>query len=399
MFHLAGEIHKVLVLDADQRSALAIIRSLGRRGLNVTAGHHRSGALGAASKYAAGTVRYPDPAISARSFAHEIMALSDRLGIDTVIPATDSTTMLLVSQPDAAKFARLAAPTASSYEALTDKARLFELAGRLGLPIPVTQIADSPAGIESAAQEIGFPIVLKPARSRYLKGDRILSTSVQVATDPAALAQALQTLEWLHDIPCVVQRFIPGHGAGIFALHGPSGPIAWFAHRRIREKPPTGGVSVLCESVPVDPVMQSIASKLLAAAGWIGVAMIEFRVADDGTPYLMEVNGRFWGSLQLAVDCGLDFPWLLYQMTHGLPVAEPQVYDVGRRLRWLMGDLDNLLVRLRQARFSPTVTTRALGAFMRSFLDPACRQEVLRFTDPFPGVVEVVEWLKALRPA
>ena len=29
-----------------------------------------------------------------------------------------------------------------------------------------------------------------------------------------------------------------------------------------------------------------------------------------GTPLLMEVNGRFWGSLQLAIDAGVDFPYL-----------------------------------------------------------------------------------------
>lgn len=389
-------MHKVLVLDADQRSALAIIRSLGRRGLSVTAGHHRSNAIGAASRYAAGTVRYPDPATSARSFVSEIIALADRLAIDTVIPATDSTTMLLVSQSDSSKFARLAAPAAPSYEALTDKARLLELAGRLGIPAPVTEVADSATGIEAAAQNIGFPVVLKPARSRYLKGDKVLSTAVQIAADPAALTQALRTQDWMDDIPCLVQRFVPGHGAGIFALHGPSGPIAWFAHRRIREKPPTGGVSVLCESVPVDPTMQSIASKLLAAADWTGAAMIEFRVADDGTPYLMEVNGRFWGSLQLAIDCGVDFPWLLHQLTQGLSVGEPPAYAVGRRLRWLMGDLDNLLIRLRQVQVGPSVKARALGAFMRTFLDPACRQEILRISDPRPGLVEIQQWLKAL---
>lgn len=390
-------MHKVLVLDADQRSALAIIRSLGRKGLSVIAGHHLSRALGAASKYAAGTVRYPDPATSARSFASEIMALSDRLAIDTVIPATDSTTMLLASQPDFAKSTHLAAPAASSYEALTDKACLFELASRLGIPVPVTQIADTAAGIEAAAHAIGFPVVLKPARSRYLKGDRILSTAVQIATDPPALAQALRTQKWVGDIPCLIQRFVTGHGAGIFALHGPSGPIAWFAHRRIREKPPTGGVSVLCESIPIDPVMQSIASKLLAAASWTGVAMIEFRVASDGTPYLIEVNGRFWGSLQLAIDCGVDFPWLLYQITQGLSVATPQEYVVGRRLRWLMGDLDSLFIRLQQPQLSPLAKARAFGAFMRSFLDPACRQEILRISDPRPGFVEVAEWFRALR--
>lgn len=124
--------------------------------------------------------------------------------------------------------------------------------------------------------------------------------------------------------------------------------------------------------------------------------MVEFRVAEDGTPYLMEVNGRFWGSLQLAIDCGVDFPWLLYQLTHDLPVATPQPYVVGRRLRWLMGDLDSLITRLRDARAGPQLKLRSIGAFLRSFADPACRQEVCRISDPLPGVREIRQWLAAL---
>ena len=389
--------HKVLVLDADQRSALAVIRSLGRRGLEVIAGHHKAKPLGAASRYAADSVVYPDPAVSPRAFVSQISALAQRMAIDTIVPATDSTTMLLVSQPDLSKFARLAAPAVSSYEALTDKARLLQLAGRLGIPAPVTQVAKTADEITHAAELIGFPVVLKPARSRYLKGDRIVSTGVRSVSSPSALAEALRSDEWLGDIPCLVQRFIPGHGAGIFSLFGPSGPIAWFAHRRLREKPPTGGVSVLCESVPVDPVMQAAAAKLLSAAAWTGAAMIEFRIADDGTPFLMEVNGRFWGSLQLAIDCGVDFPWLLYQSTHGLPVPEPQPYAIGKRLRWLMGDLDSLIIRLRQSRDSPRMQAGAIAAYMRSFVDPVCRQEIFRISDPRPGVRELGQWFEALR--
>ena len=389
-------MHKVLVLDAEQRSALAIIRSLGRRGLKVIAGCHRTNALGAASRYAAEAVRYPDPASAPRAFVSEIKALADRLGIDTIVPATDSTTMLLVSQPDLSKFARVTVPAAASYEAVTDKARLLELAGRLGVPAPVTQITGSAAEATKAAHDIGFPVVLKPARSKYLKGDKVLSTAVQIVSTPAELVEAFRTQEWLDDIPCLVQRFVPGHGAGIFCIFGPSGPIAWFAHRRIREKPPTGGVSVLCESAPIDAIMQSAAAKLLSAAGWSGVAMVEFRVAEDGTPFLMEVNGRFWGSLQLAIDCGVDFPWLLYQLVHGEAVTEPPPYAVGRRLRWLMGDLDSLLLRLRQAHLSSRVKAGAVAAFMRSFVDRTCRQEILRFSDPGPGVREIAQWFRAL---
>ena len=389
-------MHKVLVLDANERSALAIIRSLGRRGLKVIAGHHQAKALGAASRYAADAVRYSDPATSPRSFISDIMDVADRLSIDTIVPATDSTTMLLVSQPDLSKFARVAAPAALSYETLTDKACLVKLAGRLGIPAPETQIAETEAEVVNAAHDLGFPVVLKPARSRYLKGDTVHSTTVQIVSGPTALTDALRHQAWLADIPCLVQRFVPGHGAGIFALCGPSGPVAWFAHRRIREKPPTGGVSVISESVPIDPVMQSAAAKLLSASHWTGVAMVEFRVAEDGTPFLMEVNGRFWGSLQLAIDCGVDFPWLLYQVAQGLPVANPQHYAIGRRLRWLMGDLDNLLIRLRQARVGPRLKALAVAEFMQSFADPTCRQEILRISDPHPGVREVLQWFAAL---
>ncbi len=386
------------MLDANQRSALAVIRSLGRGGLRVIAADHRARSLGAASKYAITSVRYPDPATSPSAFVKELIGIVDRLGVDVIVPATDLTTMLLASQSDLSKIARVAAPQADSYEALTDKARLLQLASSLAISAPATHIARTTAAVVEAAHDLGFPLVLKPARSRYRKGDQVLSTSVEIVRNADDLSSALRSQRWLDDIPCLVQRFVPGHGAGVFALYGPSGPIAWFAHRRIREKPPAGGVSVLCESVSIDPVMQSAAAKLLSATGWTGVAMIEFRVADDGTPYLMEVNGRFWGSLQLAIDCDVDFPWLLYQITQNCPLEAPPPYVIGRRLRWLLGDLDSLMIRMR-TRTGPRVKAQAILAFARSFVDPVCRQEILRLSDPNPGILEISQWLRAMRPS
>jgi predicted ATP-grasp superfamily ATP-dependent carboligase len=145
--------------------------------------------------------------------------------------------------------------------------------------------------------------------------------------------------------------------------------------------------------------MQAAAAKLLGAADWTGPAMVEFRVSDAGTPYLMEVNGRFWGSLQLAIDCGVDFPWLLYRITRNLPLTPPQPYITGKRLRWLLGDLDSLLIRLRQDRESPRGAARVLAAFARSCVDLSCRQEILRLSDPRPGVRELAQWLSALAPS
>ncbi len=221
------------MLDANQRSALAVIRSLGRRGLTIVAADTATNSLGAASRYTSYSTLYANPATSAAAFVRDIVAMVERLSIDTVIPATDLTTMLLASQPNLSKIVHLTAPQRASYENLTDKARLMELAGRLGILVPTTQIATTAAAASAAAHEIGFPIVLKPARSRYLRGDEVVSTSVAIVENPAGLADALDRSTWMGDIPCLVQRFIPGHGAGIFALYASSRPVAWFAHRRI----------------------------------------------------------------------------------------------------------------------------------------------------------------------
>lgn len=113
----AGGMQNVPVLDAKQRSALAMIRSLGRHDLHVVASERGGHPLGAASKYAASGRATLSGEPRARPFS-EIMALADRLAIDTIISATDLTTMLLVSQPDLSKFSRPAAPTMASYEHL-----------------------------------------------------------------------------------------------------------------------------------------------------------------------------------------------------------------------------------------------------------------------------------------
>jgi len=388
----------ILVLDANQRSALAVIRSLGRRGMRVVAGDHGTAPLGGASRYASATVQYASPAEHPARFVAEIATLVRRFEIGTVVPATDLTTMLLVSQPEVIRPARLACASAESYEALTDKRALLELAARVTVAAPATRVASNWDEILDAAGVFGYPLVLKPARSRYLRGDRVIATSVRIVNNVAELDAARGALPWLEDMPCLAQEFIRGHGAGIFALWAADGPLAWFGHKRLREKPPSGGVSVLSESVDVDVTMQSMATRLLSAAGWVGVAMIEFRVSDTGRPYLMEVNGRFWGSLQLAIDSGLDFPWLLYQLVNGDPIAPTPAYTRGRRLRWLLGDLDNLLLQLRSPRAGVGAKLQAALGFAASSFDFSCRQEVLRWYDPRPGLRELRQWLAALRP-
>ena len=279
------------------------------------------------------------------------------------------------------------------YEALTNKATLVSSALALHVPAPMGSVPRTIGDATIAAAQIGYPVVLKPSRSKLLLNDCVISTTVRFARDRDELVGLLESSPWLPASSVIVQEFIPGHGAGVFCLYDRDHAVAWFAHRRIREKPPSGGVSVLCESVAVDPVLKDYAERLLRAAEYRGVAMVEFRIGTDGRPYLMEVNARFWGSLQLAIDCGVDFPWLYYQMLMGEQVTPVQEYQVGRRLRWWLGDLDHVLLQIRNPALGVGEKMTVVGRFLGTSFDPRCRQEVFRWSDLGPGWLELRQWI------
>jgi len=386
---------KILVLDANQRSALAVVRSLGRHSqLQVLAADETPTALAGRSRYCAAYHRYPSPRREPQNFARWLDEFIEANAIDWIFPVTEiSSQSILTLQPLPGR-CRIPFADLDTVMALADKGNLIQLAGRLGIPHPSSRWFADGAAL-NPADVSRFPVVLKPCLSRLRLADGWLDTSVHIARDARELADLLAHKTYLQHHPFLLQEFIPGSGAGIFALYDNGRPVTFFAHRRLREKPPRGGVSVLSESARPNPQMLDMARQLLDAVQWHGVAMVEFRVAPDGTPYLMEVNTRFWGSLQLAIDAGIDFPYWLYQVCNG---QSPQIadYRIGQRLRWLLGDFDSLYLTLRDRQFS----TRHKFAILRDFLTPrpfSTRHEINRWRDFGPAWHELRAYLKTLR--
>ncbi len=189
----------------------------------------------------------------------------------------------------------------------------------------------------------------------------------------------------------MLQECVPGRGQGVFAIYNHGKSIAFFSHQRLREKPPWGGVSVLSESTEADPALLKHAKSLLDAANWHGVAMVEFKV-DGDTPYLMEINTRFWGSLQLAIDAGVDFPWLLYQIACSQPIEPIKDYKTGVRLRWLLGDLDHLYLILKDKKAGIGKKLRTIACFLTP--NRRTKHEVNRWGDLKPFAWEIKQYLR-----
>jgi predicted ATP-grasp superfamily ATP-dependent carboligase len=293
-------------------------------------------------------------------------------------------------------------PSLKSYDLVSDKYRLMKLAQELGIPVPTTVLV--PDGDIAAVidQVSAYPIVVKPGRSLVKVDERWVKTSVHMVSNAEELMDLYRRMPYLRN-PSLIQQRVEGEGQGIFGLFDHGRPCALFAHRRIREKPPAGGVSVFRESIELPKPMTDYAVGLLERVQWHGVAMVEFKVdRQSNVPMLMEINGRFWGSLQLAVDAGLNFPYLLYQAMRGSSVAVPNnSYRMGTKSRWLLGDIDHLLARLTKSKVQLQLNSdapsrgRCLADFCKLFQHDL-HYEVESLSDPRPMLAEYRAWFRHL---
>jgi predicted ATP-grasp superfamily ATP-dependent carboligase len=397
---------RALVTDGGQRPALAITRSLGRRGMSVLVGERTESSLASSSKYCAGHVTYPSPEQEQQSFERFLLAFARRGEADVIVPVTDVAMHAVASNHDALRHHCAAAcPPFTAFETVTNKWSLFQLASRCGVPVPATCMVESGGDLRARLCGIKYPAVIKSTRSRVHAGNGWLPTTVYYAQSSDEVSRLYDRVEWLSRYPSLIQQRIVGPGLAIFVLFDHGELLTSFAHRRLREKPPSGGASVLCESVAVDPRLRDYAVRLLGPLGWHGVAMLEFKQDRlSGDAFLMEVNGRFWGSLELAIAAGVDFPYLTCQLATGKRPVAPPAYRIGVKNRWLLGDLDHLFIRLahrtRDLNLADSFPSKlqTLRDFLK-FVEPELHYEILSSDDPAPFLYELSQYCKTAAKA
>jgi predicted ATP-grasp superfamily ATP-dependent carboligase len=391
----------VFVTDGDERATLAVVRALGRAGIAVTVGNSQLGSLAGSSRYCARRVRYPSPLSDAPGFKQFLREEMRKGYYRVLLPMTDIATSLAAEVSTAiSPFVALPIPGGKQIGLAQDKGEILMLAQKLGIPCPKTVCVADAEDVGGISRELAYPVVIKPRCSRFQRNGSWVAGGVEYAFDDQDLSSKWQRSHARIPNP-LIQEKLNGEGRGVFLFVWNGDLKAAFCHRRLREKPPSGGVSVYRESIPIDDDLVDKSFSLLKALGWNGVAMVEFKVdSRDRIPKLMEVNGRFWGSLQLAIDAGMNFPVLLYRAACGEQVPPQFDYKAGVKSRWLLGDLDHLLIRLTHPAaengFSAGAQASKLKACLNflKFYEPDLHYEVLRFDDPSPGWIEFKSYVR-----
>jgi len=361
--------------------------------------------LAGASRYAFADVPVPDPLEAPGAYRDAIRRLIDEEKTHVLVPISEASLLSLLPLQGTVDGLTLPFTTIDRFLRICDKREVLAAAPEVGIATPHQTVLESAGDLHRPGGGVALPVVVKPARSIVGDADQLHKTRVRHARTMDELREIVCSTP-TRGFPLLLQRPVRGPGVGVFLLVWEGDVLAAFCHRRIREKPPSGGVSVFRESIPLGAGLLHRSRRLLERFDWQGVAMVEYKIdAETGIPHLMEVNGRFWGSLQLAVDSGVDFPSLLVAAACGESLRPELGYRTGVRSRWWWGEVDHLVGVLRnggdgargQAGNGARASSWGAGrSALRGWLTPG-RNEILRWRDPRPFIQETARWLEHVR--
>lgn len=299
---------RALVIDGN-RNGLAVARALAAHGVEVHLAAPRRRPLARYSRAVTRTWLVPDPAAPGPFIAgiSEIGArLADKDGLPLLLPVNDVYVVAFSRGWDRleSRFRPGFVTAPDALARLIEKDRCYALADEVGVPVP-PRAASAEAYLVAGHP---LPAVVKPAirNAPELRGRPLFRA--RVCRDAAGLAAACAEVEQFGARP-VIQMFVPGgddalYTVGIAALQGRI--VARFTGRKLRQFPPRIGEASFAESLPA-PVTAGHAERLLGAAGFTGIAQVEFK-RHDGVDYLMEVNPRSWSWIGLATASGVNLP-------------------------------------------------------------------------------------------
>ena len=389
----------VLIVHGGGHIDLAIARSLGRAGAKVIAGSPMGAGFARYSRYVSAVLPFPsrDPQVIV---AATLAYLRTGQVTHLISPEEELIARLNEHRAEIERFAVPLFPDTEAFHECLYKDRTLRRAARLGIASPRTYVPSTLDDLE-ACRHWTYPLVFKPNhRDPALRDPAARDYLAAYATSFEDLCQQVAALG-PHAGPPMIQEFAAGEGIGVEVLMRGGEPRLIFQHRRLREKPHTGGISVLCESMPLSEGLVADSVRLLKDMNWDGVAMVEFRRDPaTGIAKLLEVNGRFWGSLPLALHAGADFPADLLRShlrpkdAQSEPQSEPQ-YRAGVRCRSLAHDTAALVDILRTGA-QPRLA--ALYRYLAAF-HPAVGAYIWAWDDPLPSLLHPWQRLRhLLRP-
>ncbi len=330
---------RVLITYAWWRASYVVLKSLSGEGCEVYVADYSSSAMCRFSRLSKKFIKIPSSADTGEKFVNYIIGVIKKYRIDLYIPMN---TEVLPVAKYIHRFPESVRISLTDYENIrkaNNKYSAYLLARKLGVPVPRTVMIRSPEDL-SKAEQTGIPAVLKCLEKQAGIGIKFIDRKTQ-------LERSYLTLASLYKGPFILQEKVPGESYGVSCLYEKGKPVAVFTHKAIIEQYIRGGPSTRRVSVKM-PMLEECAYKILNSMNWHGIAMLEFLYDEaSGKFNFIEINPRFWGSLNLPYISGVNFPYLLHMVAAGREISLIKGdYPEGIISTWIFGDIYSFFIQL-----------------------------------------------------
>ncbi len=375
---------RVLALCGDSQVGLWVVRSLGRKGLDVFAVCRSERGLAACSRYARGAwalESYTGPG----EFAEDVIRLAQELDVGSVMPIDQSHHSALLSQRTRLEPSiHLFSPPEESFHRAIDKEYLHALCVQKG--IPVARGTTLEQFWKGGGGDLRYPLVLR-TRNQNLPGiSQRAPWKAAYAVNEEQLRELHQGVEGIAS-NILVQEYHPGVESHVQILMHRGKAFMALEYIGEHHMPLAGGVTVQRITCHHEPLIRN-AVRLLQAINWDGVAAVQYHYDPATQGYIfLEINPRFCGGLPTVIRAGFDAPFLLWQSHFEPDLMKRKDYRWGYRTRILGGDAHWMLGMMRGDLLPPDQKRlsklSAAGRFLWN-CGPWTREDVFLWSDPRP---------------
>ena len=336
------------------RSSYGALRNLSDHGLDVSISDSSIIGMSQFSKYSKSFDKYVSHYEDEEIFVQNILDICDKRGVSLIFPSHNETEILARHKDRFPKNLTKILPDADLCELFNNKAKAYDLCSTLGIPVPKRIQYSDPNTIVEILSKSG----IQKSVIKLLTGNS--SKGVFYAENPNDAQNLVMQLIEVHGLVPnrypQIEEYIDGDGFGCSVLYSEGRFIAHFTHKRLRDKIATGGTSTFRVSAEHKGI-EDATKKIFDHVGWNGLAMCEFKVCQrTGKFWFIEINPRMWGSISLAIQAGVEFPYLAWLSSkNGVEAAleyhQASKLKFGWKARWLLGDLFVVLDKIVRLKF------------------------------------------------
>ncbi|HHX62976.1 MAG TPA: ATP-grasp domain-containing protein [Epulopiscium sp.] len=349
-----------IVTDVNFKMALAIIRDLGEKGINVIAcqSDNRNGnssvePLGFRSKYVSQKKWLTNMEISEEKYIEDLLNVCEEASKTAnercvLIPVGAKTLGLLATPKTRERFSNvgLYIPNQEQLDLFNGKKEVAILAEQLGIPVPKSYEFNSTDSIDGFLSTIKLPCVVKPNCGEKL--NLKAAERYCIVRDADTLKEKFNYFYGLEKEPPIVQEYVGGDGYGMSILAKDGVIVDSICHKRIREYPSAGGPSTCCISQKID-ILEEYAKQMISNTKYTGIAMLEFKETEDGIFKILEINPRVWGTYPLTRVAKTKFTYNWFVLAHNsvndkqLSLQHTASRKENRKMRYFFADLRAIL--------------------------------------------------------